>query len=166
MKRLWNIGIEEENTEEEDPIILTESEEPEIVLPFQHGIFTNLACVELLVGNLIYLLIGSCIIMIFIYDLKYLLGFITGVCMSCGMVVHMAVFIEQALHIGEFGAEKHMKKGAAIRYSVLIILFTIIGITKVVDIIAAMVGVMALKVSAYLQPFTHKIFLKIYGKGR
>ena len=166
MKRLWNIGIEEENTEEEDPIILVESDEPEIVLPFRHGIFTNLACVELLAGNLMYLLIGSIIIMIFIFDIKYLLGFITGVCMSCGMVVHMAVFIEQALRMGEFGAEKHIKKGTAIRYGVLIVLFSIIGITKVVDIIAAMVGVMALKVSAYSQPLTHKVLLKIFKKGR
>lgn len=164
MKILWNDGTEEENTEE--PEILSTENEEDAIYPFKHGILSNPGCLDLLVGNVVYWMLGSLVIVLFFFEWKILLGYFVGFGMACGMTVHMTVTIEQALHIGEFGAEKHMKKGTALRYSVITVLFCVIGITGIVNLVAAMIGVMILKVSAYSQPLTHKWILKFLEKGR
>ncbi len=136
----------------------------------RHGIFKNSTCCELLFGNLCYYILGQIIIAAFVFDgakIEVSLGFLIGVLLSAAMVIHMTISLEQAMCMGEKGAYNHVRKTTAIRLAVLFILFIIIGITDICNILAALAGVMALKVSAYLQPFTHKVLAKkSTGKGR
>lgn len=136
----------------------------------RHGIFKNSTCCELLFGNICYYISGQIIIVAFVYNgakIEVSLGFFIGVLLSAAMVIHMTVSLEQAMCMGEREAYNHVRKTTAIRLAVLFILFIIIGITDICNILAALAGVMALKVSAYLQPFTHKVLAeKSTGKGR
>lgn len=109
-------------------------------------------------------------IFLFVYNtakLEVSLGFLLGVLTSVGMLLHMTISLEQAMYMGEKGALNHVRKTTGMRFSVVIIIFVVVGITNICNILAALIGVMALKVSAYLQPFTHKVLAKKFtGKGR
>ncbi len=136
----------------------------------RHGILKNPTCRELLIGNLCYYILGQILILAFIYNsakIEVSLGFFIGVLISASMVLHMTVSLEQAMCMGERGAYNHVRKTTAIRFAVIFTIFIVIGVTGFCNILAALAGIMALKVSAYLQPFTHKVLAKkSTGKGR
>lgn len=157
----WKAGImgtiltdnEEEDDEEWD--ILPVEEDPWEAK--RHGILKSRMLVELLIGNVAVFSVIFILALIFIRDWRVLLGLGIGVCVACLMVIHMSVTIEQAMYLLPEEAERYVRKQSALRYSAIMIVMCVIGITGFCDIIAAMVGVMTLKVSAYIQPFTHKI---------
>ena len=49
-----------------------------------------------------------------------------------------------------------------IRYAVVVIVFLIVLMTKVLNPLITFLGIMSLKVAAYLQPFTHKLCNKVF----
>ena len=128
----------------------------------------NRTGIELIMGNVIYYILGQILILIFAdRKLNVSVGFILGVVISVLMTVHMTIAIEQAMSFNERGADRHIKKTTAVRMILCFIALIAIGVTHVGDIVAALFGVMALKVSAYLQPLTHKVLArKSTEKGR
>lgn len=128
----------------------------------------NRTGIELIIGNVIYYILGQILILIFAdRKLNVSIGFILGVIISVLMTFHMTIAIEQAMSFNERGADRHVKKTTAARMILCFIALIVIGITRVGDIVAALFGVMALKVSAYLQPLTHKVLArKSTEKGR
>lgn len=128
----------------------------------------NRTGIELIIGNVIYYILGQILILIFAdRKLNVSVGFILGVVISILMTVHMTIAIEQAMSFNERGADRHIKKTTAVRMILCFIALIAIGVTHVGDIVAALFGVMALKVSAYLQPLTHKVLArKSTEKGR
>jgi len=82
------------------------------------------------------------------------------------MCVHMHISIEDAIDFGEAGAQKHISKTYGFRTLVVIITLCILCYFNTGSIITAIIGIMGLKVAAYLQPFTHKILQKYISKGR
>lgn len=128
---------------------------------WKNGIKINRMGKELLIGNIIYYIIGQ-IIILCVAERKFYIsfGFFLGVLISTCMVIHMAVVIEQAMCFNEKGAETHIRKTTAIRMVLVMVALIIIGLTDIGNIVAAVMGVMALKVSAYLQPFTHKVLVR------
>lgn len=128
----------------------------------------NRTGIELIIGNVIYYILGQILILIFAdRKLNVSIGFILGVIISVIMTFHMTIAIEQAMSFNERGADRHVKKTTAARMILCFIALIVIGITRVGDIVAALFGVMALKVSAYLQPLTHKVLArKSTEKGR
>ncbi|CCZ03702.1 ATP synthase subunit I [Bovifimicola ammoniilytica] len=128
----------------------------------------NRTGIELIIGNVIYYILGQILILIFAdRKLNVSIGFILGVIISVLMTFHMTIAIEQAMSFNERGADRHVKKTTAARMILCFIALIVIGITQVGDIVAALFGVMALKVSAYLQPLTHKVLArKSTEKGR
>ncbi|MDD6292245.1 MAG: ATP synthase subunit I [Eubacteriales bacterium] len=128
----------------------------------------NRTGIELIIGNVIYYILGQILILIFAdRKLNVSVGFILGVVISVLMTVHMTIAIEQAMSFNERGADRHIKKTTAVRMILCFIALIAIGVTHVGDIVAALFGVMALKVSAYLQPLTHKVLArKSTEKGR
>lgn len=126
----------------------------------------NETLIELLLGIGLYGLVGVILILLLISDEgRTLRGFLTGIVVSSGMVIHMYLELEKALYMGEAGAMKHTRMTTAFRMIAVVVIMVIVGLAKE-DVIAAFVGLMALKVSAYIQPLTHKCFNKIKGKGR
>lgn len=127
----------------------------------KHGILKNQTCVDLLIGSAIFLVVGEIIILLFTRDKLYeTIGFFEGVAISVGMILHMTVSLEQAMCMNSKGAYMHVRKTAAIRLTVVIILLIVIGYFDIGSIVAVLIGTFALKVSAYLQPFTHKALAK------
>ena len=117
--------------------------------------------VELIMGDIVFYMIGQILIVILAQRKLYVsIGFICGVLISVGMILHMAIAMEAAMSLKARGADKHIRKTTAFRMAGVFLLLVIIGYTDIGSIIAALVGVMALKVSAYLQPLTHKVLAK------
>lgn len=122
---------------------------------------------ELLLGEIIYLVVGGMVIGVVSNDrIQWIIGFLLGVILAIGLMIHMALSVEDSISMYEADALKHTRKSYIFRMIVLIIVFLMIIFLKVGNIIAALLGLMALKVSAYIQPFTHKFIQKFKSKGR
>ena len=92
--------------------------------------------------------------------LNYSIGLWVGVLVAVFMAVHMAWSLNSALEQNVKGAQAAATKQNMIRYLIVILILGILMITEVGNPIAAFVGVMGLKVSAYLQPIFQKLFHK------
>lgn len=127
----------------------------------------NRTLLELLIGILIYFAAGVIMILLLVPDKTgSLIGFGIGAAVSAGMVIHMSVELEKSLYMGEYGALKHTRITTCFRMIVVAAILILTAWLRIGDILSSIVGVMALKVSAYIQPFTHKVLNKSKGKGR
>lgn len=132
------------------------------------GIHINDTGIELIIGDIIYYISGQIFILIFVSEKLYnSIGYAYGVILSVLMAVHMSICIEQAMSFNERGADKHVKKTAVIRLVVCGIALIVFAALAEKCIVGMLFGIMALKVSAYIQPFTHKVLArKSKRKGR
>lgn len=88
----------------------------------------------------------------------YSVGLWAGVLTAIFMAFHMAVCLNSVVERDVKGAQAAATRQNIIRYLVVVIVFGILMITGVGNPLAAFVGVMGLKVSAYFQPFFSKFF--------
>ena len=89
------------------------------------------------------------------------LGLWIGIGAGALMSIHMKRNIEDALDYDERGAVKHMRKGYVFRYALVALLFGATVYFEVGNPITLLVGVMGLKIGAYIQPITHKVLQKL-----
>ncbi|MBE5925949.1 MAG: hypothetical protein E7270_03200 [Lachnospiraceae bacterium] len=124
--------------------------------------------IELLIGNILFGIIGILVLLLFPKGRLYNeLGFVWGVLVSCGMTVHMYSSLKSSMIMGEFGALKQIKKSYIIRVAGIIVAFAFMKWLDFGNIIVGVIGLFALKFSAYIQPITHKIInKKSTGEGR
>ena len=87
-------------------------------------------------------------------------GLWLGVAAGVGMAVHMKNSLDEALDRGEAGAQKYMQKSYAVRYITVVVVFVAAAGLHIANVLTLFFGVMGLKISAYLQPAMHKLFLK------
>lgn len=121
----------------------------------------NTALPELIIGIFIYGILCEMIGIFMVSDeLIYTMSLGIGILTAQAMAFHMAWTLNTALDMGG-GAEKIMRKHNLLRYGALILLFGVILITKTINPLFVFLGVMGLKVGAYIQPFTHKLVTKI-----
>ena len=117
---------------------------------------------ELLTGIILYGAIAQIICLIMTEHKLYVsIGLWIGVITGIGIAIHMKRSIEDALDLGVEHAEKHMKKMYALRYAVTALVFGAAIYFHIGNPIAILIGVIGLKISAYLQPYTHKLILKL-----
>lgn len=88
-------------------------------------------------------------------------GLWIGVAAGIGMAVHMKNSLDEALLMGEKGAQKYMQKSYAVRYISVVVIFIAVSYFKLANVVTLLVGVMGLKASAYLQPVMHKVFEEV-----
>lgn len=93
------------------------------------------------------------------------IGLWTGIVLVCGIAVHMKRSIEDALDLGEDGAIKHIRIAYATRMVVAALVMGSLIILDIGNPITLLIGMFPLKLSAYLQPYIHKILDKIMKKG-
>ena len=86
----------------------------------------------------------------------YSLGLWMGVLLAAAAGVHMWWALDRALDYGRDAAVKMITKHNIIRYFVFVIVMALIMVSGFANPLAAFLGLMGLKVAAYLQPFTHK----------
>lgn len=137
------------------------------------GLFKRIPmAAELLMGECMYFVTGMFIILMvtgFFFRermLSWTLGFFEGVLIAVAIMIHMAISVEDSVSMLEEEALKHTRINYIIRMVLVVVVFLLIVFLKLGDIAAALFGLMALKVSAYLQPFTHKIYQKFISEGR
>lgn len=90
------------------------------------------------------------------------IGLWTGIGVACFMAIHLKRSIEDELDLGEEGAMKHARTAYATRTAITLIVLGIVIYFKLGNPFTVVLGIFPLKLSAYLQPLIHKIFLKFY----
>ena len=114
---------------------------------------------ELWVGILLYGVLCEIVGLIFVEDrLFYSIGLIAGVLCALFMATHMAWSLNGAMGLAEGDAVKKMQVHNIVRYLIVVVVFFFLLFTKLGNPLVAFLGVMGLKVAAYLQPVTHKFF--------
>lgn len=94
----------------------------------------------------------------------YSIGLWYGVAIGIGMAINLATVIYDAVTFdGEGNANKRVAVKSMLRYIVVAILFGILGYFEFGNLFTAFLGVMGLKISAYMQPLLNKLVNKFNG---
>ncbi|MEF9941229.1 MAG: hypothetical protein RSA90_06570 [Lachnospiraceae bacterium] len=116
---------------------------------------------EVVIGILTFGIVVQMILIILSQEVGYRsIGLWVGTFTAIGIVIHMKRSIEDALDLGEDGATKHVAKSYAFRILVVLLVFGTVVYFKLGSIFTTFIGFMGLKISAYLQPYIHKILFK------
>lgn len=75
--------------------------------------------------------------------------------------IHMARTLDRALPAGE-AAAKIITRGYVFRYLMIIVILAVVSVTDVMNTLIVFLGYMSLKITAYLQPFTHKFYNMLF----
>lgn len=122
----------------------------------------NPMLLDLAAGCIIYGILGEVLILaagrLFYEGMlwKIVLGFFVGTASAVALTIHMYYSVVESLSLGETGALKHTRKMYIFRIAGVLAVLALIYFTGFCDAIAFVVGLISLKVAAYLQPFTHK----------
>lgn len=117
---------------------------------------------ELLVGIAAAGILFQVTLVWFVKDrFSYSVGLWIGILLAVFLAWHMWKGIDSALELGEAGAQKTMRTQSLIRYAVVILVLGVLMCTEAANPLSAFLGVMTLKVAAYLQPVTHKAISKL-----
>lgn len=90
----------------------------------------------------------------------YSIGLWVGILTAFFMAFHMAYTLDTAVEKDVKGAQGSATKHNLIRYFIVVIIMGILMVTRIGNPLAAFLGVMGLKVSAYIQPVLGKISRK------
>lgn len=81
-----------------------------------------------------------------------------GILLSMTGAVHMYRSLDRALDYDEKNATKLMFRAYMIRYIFIVVIMAIIMVTEVLNPLVVFMAYMSLKVTAYIQPITHRLF--------
>lgn len=122
----------------------------------------NRALLELCLGILFIGLLCQLIGMWFVADkLLYTAALWLGIILALITVGHMYRTLDRALDMGA-DATKAVAKANLVRYGCIVVVFGIVLATGVLNPLITFMGLMSLKVAAYIQPFTHKLCNKFF----
>lgn len=127
----------------------------------------NNTCLELWIGiafcGIIFTLAG----LFFVADpVSYFVGVLVGAILAAFSVYHMEKTLIIALELPEKNATSYAITRNLLRYGVVVLVFFLLLYTGWGNPLAAFLGLMTMKVSAYLQPITHKAIQKFTIKRR
>ena len=91
---------------------------------------------------------------------NYSIGLWIGVLTAIFMAFHMAFSLNSAVDRDVKGAQAAATRQNIIRYLIVVLILGILMMTNIGNPIAAFVGIMGLKLSAYLQPIFKKLSQK------
>ena len=96
----------------------------------------------------------------------YSIGLWYGIAIAIWMAINLAqeIFDSVTLDGGEKANRRIIAK-SVLRYIVVVILFFILGYFKFGSLYTALIGILGLKVSAYVQPLFQKIAGKLSGRS-
>lgn len=99
--------------------------------------------------------------------LSYSIGLWFGIAVAVGMAVNIAVVIFDSVTL-EPGksANRRIIAKSVLRYVVVVVLFFILGYFQLGNLISALLGVLGLKISAYLQPLLSKVPGRWFGSNK
>lgn len=124
----------------------------------------NRALLEIITGIIFLGVVCHLIGVQFVQDKSaYGIGLWIGIVMAIATACHMYRMLNKALDLG-MDASKFMISANMIRYVFIVMCFAIIMITDKFNPLYTFLGIMTLKVAAYLQPFTHKLYNKVFNE--
>ena len=127
----------------------------------------NKTLIELLAGIFLFGIVCQIAGMIFADQLfSYSSGLWIGIITAMVTAVHMYRSLDRALDLDEDTASKRIQMQSSIRYVGIVIVMGITMVNGVTNPLAAFLGIMGLKVAAYLQPFTHKLIIRFFAKEK
>lgn len=85
-----------------------------------------------------------------------------GIALAVLAALHMFRTLDRSLDLGEAAAQKAAYVGYLTRYLVLVAVVLLVIVTKYLNPLILFAAYMSLKVTVYLQPFTHKVCNKIF----
>lgn len=94
-------------------------------------------------------------------QLRYAQSLWFGILFAAVNCIHMARTLDRALPEGE-NAAKTITRGYVFRYLMLIVILGAVSLTGILDTLIVFLGYMSMKVTAYLQPITHKLCNKLF----
>ena len=127
----------------------------------------NDALPGLVLGIVIYGIMVEVAGVWFVEDkLRYTTGLLIGISVAIGLAINIAQVIRDAVEIyGADGARNRLIMKSVLRYLVVVVVFFVMMKFNLGSLVTAFIGVLGLKVSAYLQPFAHKVILELQGRG-
>lgn len=122
----------------------------------------NHTLLELLLGIILLGVITQIICVIvsknYLYDA---VGLWSGVALSGFLAIHMAYSIEEIVDVGEKHAVKRARGAYAVRVLIAVLVAGCVIYFKLGNYVTLLISAFFLKISAYMQPFTHKAVQKI-----
>lgn len=127
----------------------------------------NDALPGLVAGIILYGIIIQITGVWFVEDrVSYSIGLWYGITIAIGMAINLAKVIFDSVTIyGEENANRRIIMKSVMRYAVVVILFFILGYFNFGNLFTALLGVLGLKISAYLQPLGEKAANKLLGRS-
>ncbi|MCR5144547.1 MAG: hypothetical protein K6B67_04495 [Lachnospiraceae bacterium] len=120
----------------------------------------NEALPGLVIGIIVYGLIIQFTGVWFVEDkIRYSSGLWIGIACAIGMAVHLAIVIEEAVRFND-GNTKRLSVKSVLRYAVVVVVIFLMMYFNLGNLVTAFLGILGLKVSAYVQPFMHKVIFK------
>lgn len=126
----------------------------------------NDALPGLVLGIVIYGIVVEFAGVWFVEDkIRYSSGLLIGIMVAIGLAINIATVIRDVVEIyGADGARNRVIIKSVLRYVAVVIVFFVMMLFNLGNLFSAFIGVLGLKVSAYLQPFAHKVILKLKEK--
>lgn len=125
----------------------------------------NEALPGILIADILYLVLGEILILLLIPNPRlYAVGFLIGVICAVICIFHMSFQIRKVVY-GKADSTKTMVSGSIIRMISLLAVAVILYIFNIGDFLSSIIGMFALKISAYLQPYIQAFASKIFRKG-
>lgn len=123
---------------------------------------------DLLTGTLLYGIIVEGIGLLLLEDrLRYTLGVLIGFVCVAAMVCHMYLTLEKGLDMDPDSAGKYVRRNSILRYVVLFAILVVVMLIPHISVIAVIIMIYGMKISAFLQPQIHKyITSKIFKERR
>lgn len=97
--------------------------------------------------------------------MAYSIGLWYGIAIAVGMGINLALVIYDAVTFdGKENANGRVVAKSLLRYIVVAVLFFILGYFNFGNLYSAFLGVLGLKISAYIQPFLRKVINRLTGR--
>lgn len=94
----------------------------------------------------------------------YLKSLWFGILLAIVSTIHMYRTLDRGLGMDVKHAQKAVFNGYLIRYAFIIIIFGIIMVTEVLNPLIVFMAYMTLKVTALIQPITHKLYNRLFNE--
>ena len=125
----------------------------------------NKALPGLIIGIFIYAGLVEVVGIWFVTDkLRYTSGLLIGTGCAVFMAIHIAMVIDDAI-LRPGRSDKIFIVKSVLRYLIVVAFFFVMVWFHLGNFIAAFIGVMGLKVSAYAQPYLNKLYQKFLRKS-
>lgn len=119
---------------------------------------------DMIIGIILFGMVCQIIGLFFVQDkVAYSAGLWIGTMVAIFMASHMWWALNNAMQQDTGGAEKLVRNHSLIRYGMVVLIFVLIAITKKANPLSAFLGIMGLKVAAYIQPITYKARKKLHN---